>query len=152
MAELASCCDGSACSPPEDAEETREPWLPNWLLTVSFYLLYSSLTRCAAAGAVAARMGSGPWQGVQGFFHGAVELAGKVPSAAWSLAQDVLDAVIRWWISSDKRVFLLPAAPPALQALGVCSTGRFKTFLQKVRDFFSGLTDLIKTGVPFLLY
>lgn len=76
----------------------------------------------------------------QGRFH-------QLPG--WSLAQDVLDAVIRWWIS-DKRVFLLPAAPPALQALGVCSTGRFKTFLQKVRDFFSSLTALIKTGVPLL--
>lgn len=78
----------------------------------------------------------------QGRFH-------QLPG--WSLAQDVLDAVIHWWIS-DKRVFLLPAAPPALQALGVCSTGRFKTFLQKVRGFFSDLTDLIKTGVPLLLY
>lgn len=37
----------------------------------------------ASAVAVAARMGSRPWQGVQAFFHGAIELAGKVPSAAW---------------------------------------------------------------------
>lgn len=28
-------------------------------------------------------MGSCPWLGVQVFFQGAIELAGKVPSAAW---------------------------------------------------------------------
>lgn len=50
-------------------------------LTFLFSILLSFGT--ASAVAVAARMGSCPWLGVQVFFHGAIELAGKVTSAAW---------------------------------------------------------------------
>lgn len=90
-------------------------------------------------------MGSCRWLGVQVFFHGAMELTGKVTSAAWLEPGSGGAGRRNLLVDSWQVLFLLPAEPPALQVQGGVLTRKIKTHLQKVRDFFSHPTDLIKT-------
>lgn len=129
-------------APPEDAEDPGCQAGCSQLVFICCILL-----------SLAAQMGSHPWQGVQAFFHGAVELAGKVPSAAW-LDPGSGCAEYNKFTGGflTKECFcclqhLLPSRP------WVCAQQEgSKLFFKKLGTFFSSLTGSIKTAVPLLLY
>lgn len=107
--------------------KTREAWLPNWPLTVSFYFLYSP-ARCSACRSGCCPDGILPLARRKSIFPRCTGV-GREGSIS-CLAQDVLDAGIRWWIS-DKRVFLLPAAPPAPPGPGRVLSRKVPNFSSK---------------------